>query len=66
MNYLLRDDLERRGIKFSNKHLIHMERHGRFPRRVRLGHSSVAWIETEVDDWQARLAAERDSTPSAA
>lgn len=65
MKYLLRDDLKDRGIAFSNKHLISLERSGRFPRRVRLGHSSVAWIESEIDAWQTGLAAARDSPRAA-
>lgn len=40
-----------KGIAFSNKHLLHLEREGRFPRRIVLGERTVAWREAEVDAW---------------
>ncbi|MEG9438510.1 AlpA family transcriptional regulator [Edaphobacter sp. HDX4] len=33
---------------------------GNFPRPVRLGPKSVAWIESEVQDWMDQLASSRD------
>lgn len=55
---LTREDLAARGIAFSNKHLLFLERQGRFPRRVTLGHSTVAWSEDEINAYIAgRLAA---------
>ena len=38
-----------------------MERHG-FPRPIRIGNRSVAWIEDEVDAWIERRRAERDDS----
>jgi prophage regulatory protein len=37
-----------------------LEKAGRFPKRVRLGHGMVAWVEGELDDWARRRIAERD------
>lgn len=55
---LTREDLAVRGIPFSNKHLLFLEREGRFPKRVRLGHSTVFWVADEIDAYVAgRLAA---------
>lgn len=34
---------------------------GEFPRPVRLGSKSVAWIEAEVQGWMANLASSRDA-----
>lgn len=34
---------------------------GRFPRPVRTGLRAVAWVESEIDDWQRQLIAERDA-----
>jgi prophage regulatory protein len=65
MKFILRDGLKARGIAFSNKHLIQLEKAGRFPKRVRLGDQTVAWVEPEVDAYQQRLVEERD-TPKAA
>ena len=54
-----RDGLVARGINYSRSHLWRLERELRFPRRVRLGNGRVAWIEAEVDEYLARLAAAR-------
>lgn len=34
---------------------------GRFPRPVKTGPRSVAWVETEIAEWQHQLIKERDS-----
>ena len=36
------------------------EEAGDFPKRVRLGPNSVAWLEDEVDAWLGERIAERD------
>ncbi len=38
---------------------------GRFPRQVKLGSMSVAFVEAEVREWVAGRIAERDSTQAA-
>jgi len=54
---LCREDLRRRGIRFSNTHLLKMEREGKFVARLYLSPAKVAWPEDEVDVWlEARLA----------
>ena len=40
-----------------------MELHG-FPRPVKIGLRSVAWIEDEVDDWIRSRIAARDRVPA--
>ena len=47
-------------VGYSRMHLYRLERDGQFPRRVRLGPSSVGWIEEEVDEWIRARIAERD------
>lgn len=37
---------------------------GRFPRPIRLGARSVAWLEREVEAWLAERIAERDDQQS--
>jgi prophage regulatory protein len=37
-----------------------MEHHG-FPRPIKIGNRSVAWVEDEVDAWIERRKAERDA-----
>jgi hypothetical protein len=61
MKFLLRDDLKARGHRYSNKHLIHLEAIGLFPRRVRLGGGrDCAWVLTEIEEYEARVMADRD------
>jgi prophage regulatory protein len=44
-------------IPFSAMHIWRLERDGRFPRRIKVGASRVAWSLKEVQDWiEARKA----------
>ena len=54
-----RDDLKRLGINVSNTTLLRWEARGRFPRRIRMAGTSVAWFLCEIEDWLAERAAER-------
>lgn len=56
---LSRDDLKRLGIRVSNTSLLRHEATGRFPRRIRIAGTTVAWLRDEVDAWLAERAAER-------
>lgn len=38
-----------------------MVRQGKFPKPVRIGGSSVAWVESEIHDWMDERIAERDN-----
>lgn len=55
-----RVDLRRRGIIISNSTLLRLEAVGRFPKRVRLGGHSVAWVASEVISHIDNLRAERE------
>lgn len=46
-----RDDLKRMGIKVSNVTLLRWEARGRFPRRIRMAGTTVAWFMSEIQDW---------------
>lgn len=35
------------------------EAEGRFPKRVKVGPNTVAWIEREIDEWLAERASQR-------
>ena len=37
---------------------------GQFPKPIRIGPNSVAWLESELDEWIAARVAERDQTSS--
>ncbi|WP_321447323.1 AlpA family phage regulatory protein [uncultured Cohaesibacter sp.] len=54
-----RDDLRKIGIKVSNSSLLRWEQNGRFPRRMRLAGTRVAWLKDEVDQWLQARAEER-------
>lgn len=56
---LSRADLKALGITVSDTTLLRWEYHRRFPRRVRLGGTSVAWIAAEVHAWFEARAEER-------
>jgi predicted DNA-binding transcriptional regulator AlpA len=57
-----RADLKRLGIVVSNSTLLRWEARGRFPRRVRLAGTSVAWLLNELEQWLAERADERSRT----
>jgi len=51
-------DLADKGINASMVTLWRWEKAGKFPRRVRVSHLKVAWVEDEVDQYIAsRIAA---------
>ena len=56
---LNRSDLKKLGISVSNSSLLRWEHAGRFPRRIRLAGTSVAWLKSEVDLWLKDRATER-------
>lgn len=57
-----RADLKRMGITLSNSTLLRLEARGRFPRRLRIGGTTVAWFVSEIEDWLAERADERART----
>jgi len=40
--------------------MLRLEAAGQFPRRVRIGAHSVAWLASEIHEHIAKLAAERE------
>jgi len=55
-------DLKRlKGVPWSRVHIARLERVGRFPRHFDIGKNSVAWSESEVDDFIAERIAARDA-----
>lgn len=53
------DDLPRLGLSYANTTRLRWEAEGKFPKRVRLGGHSIAYIADEIDAYIARLAAAR-------
>jgi prophage regulatory protein len=56
---LTREDLKRMGIKVSNTSLLRWEALGRFPRRIRMAGTTVAWLAIEIEAWLEQRASER-------
>ena len=52
-------DLANKGINASMVTLWRWEKAGKFPRRVRVSHIKVAWVEDEIDTWIAARISER-------
>jgi prophage regulatory protein len=42
------DDLKQMGIPFTRRHLARLEAAGKFPRHVKLGPRTNAWVESEI------------------
>lgn len=57
-----REDLQRLGINVSRVTLLRWEARGRFPRRIRMGGTTIAWFMSEIEDWLAERAEERART----
>lgn len=56
---LSRRDLKAMGITVSSATLLRWEFTGRFPRRIRMAGTSIAWLKSEVDAWLTERANER-------
>lgn len=44
----------------SKSYIYDMARRGEFPKSVRLSEHSVAWVESEVQEWMERRISKRD------
>ena len=55
MKVIRRKDIKAK-VGFSYHWVVQLEKRGAFPKRIRLGPQSVAWLEHEVDDWLANRA----------
>jgi prophage regulatory protein len=66
MKLLSYDELRAKGIPYSRVHLRRRERELTFPLHVEIGEGRIGWIEAEIDDWLAALAAKRNAAMEAA
>ena len=58
---LTRGDLPRLGLNLSPSTLLRLEAAGRFPKRVRIGDHSVAWMASEIHAHIDALASAREA-----
>lgn len=56
-----REDLPRLGLNISPSTLLRWEAAGKFPKRIRIGDHSVAWLASEIHDHIQMLAAHRNA-----
>jgi prophage regulatory protein len=54
-------DLKAMGVPWSRMHIDRLERDGKFPKRVQLGESTVAWLENEVEEFLSAKVAARNA-----
>ena len=50
MKVIRRKDIKDK-VGFTYHWVVQLEKRDAFPKRIRLGPQSVAWLEHEVDDW---------------
>ena len=53
-------------VGYHPEHVMRLVREGRFPRPVRIGPRSVAFVEDEVEAWMAERVEERDTAEAGA
>jgi prophage regulatory protein len=58
-------DLRDRGIKYSRQHIHRLIKRGLFPRPVKIGAGSNAWLENEIEQYLQDRIAERDAEAAA-
>lgn len=57
---LTREDLPRLGLNLSPSTLLRLEAAGQFPKRIRIGAHSVAWLASEIHEHITKLAEKRE------
>lgn len=50
-----------KGIKFSRQHIHRLVVAGRFPKPIKIGENTNAWLETEIDEYLSGCIAARDT-----
>jgi prophage regulatory protein len=60
MRLLDDDGLREKGIKFTRQHRHRLIRRGKFPRPIKVGLNTNAWIESEIDEYLKSCIAKRD------
>jgi prophage regulatory protein len=58
-------DLKRRGHPYTREHTRRLVLAGKFPEPIRYSTKRIAWLESEINDFNSRLIAERDARAAA-
>jgi predicted DNA-binding transcriptional regulator AlpA len=64
MKLLTFSALQARGHPFTRRHTERLVKEGKFPQPINAGEHRIAWIEEEIDQHYARLAAQRAPIPA--
>jgi prophage regulatory protein len=62
MKFIDKTGLEARGIQLSISQLRRNMQAGKFPKQVKISEHRLAWVESEIDAWQAERMKEREQT----
>jgi prophage regulatory protein len=60
-DYVRFKELQSIGVPWSRPHIDRLEASGNFPRRVRLGANTVAWLRSEIEAMKAAQIAARSA-----
>jgi prophage regulatory protein len=58
-------ELKAKGIRWSRMHIFRKVRSGEFPRPVKIGANTNAWLESEIDQYIRDCIAARDAGKAA-
>lgn len=59
--FLRYEDLNKYGITWSRVHLDRLQRAGKFPKKIKIGANTAAYLESEIEAWiEARCAIRED------
>ena len=57
--FVLHDQLRPQwGIPWSNAHILRLEKKNKFPRRIRIGNNTIAWLDSDLAAYVSMCAAE--------
>jgi prophage regulatory protein len=65
MRLLNERDLKLKGIKFSRQHRHRLVRRGLFPKPVKIGVRTNAWLANEIDEYVEKCIARREEAAAA-
>lgn len=50
---IIRTKAVEKRVSYTARHLLNLEKEGKFPKRRQLGPRRVGWVEAEIDAWLA-------------
>jgi prophage regulatory protein len=65
MKFLRFEDLQQYGITWSRVHLDRLQKAGQFPKKIKLGPNTAAYLESEIVAWIEARCADREGTARA-